>query len=338
MHRLKKAHLGDMDSITGELIKHGGDIPEELLEQFRKNIREGKCPSSTLLSQLVVVLRSREVYLDAKPHLLQHIDVCGALLAADIPDPEIETRLCDFLDRDGSSVLRYTVLRTLGDHGSTACLDTLRRLKEDSEAPYAVAKLFLNSLMPGDGGLFTPEQLTRGFQHKETILFGDEVRSALQKVVERNRPPPMEWSESTPAPSGIFDIADTHFNNGRVHLENGAVNEALSYLRKATEAIVKLIIKSGKFKGELPKGTDVKDIDEGNLEKLVNAAYKIGVPNVFCNPAGSIQRITNLIVHDQGVVPVEEVVDLEVAKGLFATWKNLRNFTAKELSGFPYPR
>lgn len=337
-HRIRTASAPDtMSAIVAECIADREKWPSELVAALRDKIPFSSIDSEHLI-RLILKEMDRELYRAAKPHLIHHREVLRDLIGK-VPDPEIEKRICDHLSHYRDTIDFCDLVASLGDHGSRASLATLEMLEFDLSAESARVAASKTDVEPDDEdhlsvvqirqivdtGQSAPQMAVRA-KRKQAVV------DALKKLRQTDRSPPSEWGdfqEEELSSQLQFAGADNHAIHARDCLRRGDVESALVALRKATEAVLKVMICSGKY--PLPNDWDMDKFSKSTLEPLIQQSSRVlpkysGVPNV----ARSIQSLTSEAAHDQP--ERHEPIPSDVAESVLNIWQLLRQRAWVELS------
>lgn len=337
-HRIRTASAADtMKAIVVECIADREKWPLELVAALREKIPFSRIDGEHLVG-LILKEMDRELYRAAKPQLIHNREVLRDLIGK-VPDPEIEERIRDHLSHYRDTIDFCDLVASLGEHGSRASLATLEMLEFDLSAESARVAASKIDVEPDDEGLLSVEQIRRMIdagqsapqmavraERKQTVV------DALKKLRQADRSPPSEWGDFQEEEQSSllqFAGADTHAIHAKDCLRRGDVESALVALRKATEAVLKVMVCSGKY--PLPNDWDKDKFSKSTLEPLIQQSSRVlpkssGVPNV----ARSIQSLTSEAAHDQP--ERHEPMPSEVAEGVLKIWQMLRQRAWIELS------
>jgi hypothetical protein len=333
-HRIRTASSADtMRAIVAECIADREKWPSELVAALRDKIPFSSIDGEHLVG-LILKERDRDLYRAAKPHLIHNREVLRDLIGK-VPDPEIEERICDHLSHYRDTIDFCDLVASLGDHGSRACLATLEMLEFDSSAESARVAASKTDVESDDEGHPSDEKIRQmivaGQSAPQTAVRAKRkqaVVDALKKLRQTDRSPPSDWGEERSSQLQ-FAGADKHAIHARDCLDRGDVESALVALRKATEAVLKVMVCSGKY--PLPNDWDMDKFSKSTLEPLIQQSSRVlprssGVPNL----ARSIQSLTSEAAHDQ---PERyEPISSNGAESVLTIWGELRKRAWKELS------
>lgn len=325
-----------MRAIVAECIADREKWPSELVAALRDKIPFSGIDGEQLVG-LILKEMDRELYRAAKPHLMHNREVLRDLIGR-VSDPEIEERICSHLSEYRNTIDFCDLIACLGEHGSRTSLATLEMLEFDLSAESARAAA-LPIPEPDDEGLFSVEQIRQMIdagQTKPQIAVREKskqaVVDALKKLRQADRPPPTEWAdfqEGELLSVLIFAGADKHTTHCEECLRRGDVESALVALRKATEAVLKAMVSSGKY--QLPADWDIDKFSKSTLEVLIQQSGR-----VFPKSSGvialarSIQGLTSEAAHDQP--EGHEPIPGDAAESVLRIWRLFRQRAQNALS------
>lgn len=335
-HRIRTASTADtMRAIVAECIADREKWPSELVAAVRDKIPFFWIDGEHLVG-LILKEMDRELYRAAKPQLIHNREVLRDLIGK-VPDPEIEKRICDHLSHYRDTIDFCDLVASLGDHGSRASLATLEMLEFDLSAESARVAASKTDVEPDAEGHLSVEQIRQminagsaGLQMAVRAKRKQAVVDALKKLRQTDRSPPSEWGDfQEEERSSQFAGADKHAFHAKDCLGRGDVESALVALRKATEAVLKAMVCSGKY--PLPNDWDMDKFSKSTLEPLIQQSSRVlpkssGVPSL----ARSIQSLTSEAAHDQP--ERHEPISSKGAKSVLTIWEELRKRAWKELS------
>lgn len=320
--RIAAAQLLELTELTEELVRLGSPVPEDLVAAIAERIERGHYVVTGAVASLVAVSRTRRLYAATREQLIKDTWALIALLRADIPDPDIEKRLCDQLYqvfRSSDDPRRSEILRALEEYGSTDCLDDLEAIRYEFEPRLRTARLARDigagtERIELQGG---PDALFQAVTHRADITFGEMVGIAVQRIQERGKAPVSGWGP-VPPPDDPFALAKSYIERAEQHVTGKDYGASLNYCRKALEAALKSLIKT--------LGLNVKKdgpVDKLELPPLIAAINsQVDLPKDIRMAIEAVQRDSTYGSHDQGVVP-NEVLTAAIAQATIDKYRQI---------------
>lgn len=336
--KIDQANASLLAQVAEELLCEGEAVPSDLVVALTLRLSSGAYLNSWTLGKLVVLSRNRDLY--EVPHtkniLLGSIDVLVDFLRAGIPDREIEVRICERLMRDfeeNSYGRRDFCLIGLRDYGSINCLDTLEAIDFDFHGRFQTAKTVAEALDQNsrrDESEITFMEWSDAVIRNTDLMLGARIKEAIEAVRSRNLQPKYEWSDQVspesvqiPLETDFFEQANGYLELARIQLDTD-LGSSLNNIRKATESLLKTVIKIQKIQ---PKSVDT--IDQMLLPSLIgtvmsNSGVKL-IPKHIHQYLSFIQSMSTMGSHDQGL-PSDSLFERGSVEGLLSTFNIVRKF------------
>jgi len=327
--KIKNADSSTMVKIVHPLLDQKEEIPAEVIQALRDRIQQGVYLDSFVMADLIV--RSKDYDLYQIPHTkamtLGNVDALIKLLSAEIPDGEIEERLCADLERriDGNDpVWRKYIVEALRDFGSIECLELLEAIDYEFDPKFKTASIITKAL-DATSTIGVPEDFRKWgarITSEVDLAFGELVKEAIISVRDRNRPRPPKWSYKPCSSTSVFSDARDYADKASSHL-NSDLGSALNNLRKATESLLKTLIKIRDIK---PKKD--KPIEQLELPELLSIIQtELRPPKPIFVQLETLQKQTTLGSHDQGH-PVDSFANKDTVSGLISTYNIVEKYFA----------
>lgn len=324
----------ERDSVLREMLSVDEDDPalHELVSVLCELLRAGQRVNGDLLTDLIVKTRSDELYRSARspnaegPILTFDPIRASRLLAARIPDPEIEDWLCIDLERRWKEdiVWRKQIVEALKDHGSIDCLPVMYAIEYEFSGRFKAAKTISEAGADRDA----PEDFEsweRQVGRKVDIAFGELLREAIARISARGDPHPATAFGLHSAVKKRFARADEHLSMSK----DADIAGRLNALRRALESVLKEVIKELR----LPVKRQ-EPIDELALDVLMAIVQGgVDLPKPIRQFLQELQNRTTLGSHDQGDFRVEDLVPEDAWKGILATFGIVKNHFEMLLDG-----
>ncbi len=327
-----------LEQIGEELLSEGEAAPLELIAALTLRLTRGAYIYSRTLAKLVILFRNQDLY--EVPHtksmLLGSIDVLVDFLRASIPDREIEVRICERLMHDfekNSYGFREYCLIGLRDYGSINCLDTLEAIDFDFHGRFQTARTVDEALEQNsryDKSEISFTDWSDAVIRNTDLVLGERIKEAIAAVRSRNLQPKYEWSDQVtpvsvhvPLETVFFEQANGYLELARIQLDTD-LGSSLNNIRKATESLLKTVIKIQKIQ---PKSVDT--IDQMLLPSLIgtvmsNSGVKL-IPKHIHQYLTFIQSMSTMGSHDQGL-PSDSLFERGSVEGLLSTFNIVRKF------------
>lgn len=318
--------------IVEELIAEEKQAPAEVIDALKERISKGIYIDSWTMGKLIVFSRDRDLY--QIPHMksmvLGNVEVLVDLLHAGIPDGAIEDRLCERLADDfdrNAYGFRQFVMEALRDYGSIKCLDTLEAIDFDFHGRFQTAKTFDDALgkQPGKAGESFSEWGERVIRGTDVML-GKLLKDAISSVRERNLSGEDSWNDEPKQSDSRFPQATGYIDLAHSHL-SGDLGAALNNIRKATESLLKSVIK-----GQEIQPDKKEPIDEMQLPTLMaivmDKRHKRNPEKYIYQYLEILQKQTTLGSHDQGT-PIDNLVERSMVEGAIAMFNLVHKYFEK---------
>jgi len=287
------------------------------------------------LQAAVIAARDRDLYMAAKPFLMQW-DRQIELLKAQLPDSGIEEQLCEELWRckpgdafDNAS--RRFITDALSVDGTVGCLGALEALLYDLAPRISTARVVHEAMgySQAPDEELDVQQLLDGAVRRIDIEYGRVLREAVAAIRVRNVAPRNEWNiESivTPQPN-LFASARNYIQEAE-KLCDSKMGAALNEVRKATEAMLKEALGRAGVTTNA-KGDSIEGFVLGALVTL--AKEKIALREITIKGLDLIRLDTNTGSHDQGLAE-EEYLTPDTVRGAIARYRLVETQVMKLLT------
>lgn len=323
--KLANPNRTTMNDISSQIIELRDNFPQDLLDTFIKNIKNGYYPDRSVHLKVVISLRNKNLYQASKSVLINGVWDKIELIKADIPDPEIEQRLTNslidyFVD---DFVIRKEIVECLRDYGSIECLDSLYGLEFDYDPKYktdiaiqkGLDKLNIEIDFDDVESLTDEEKRTlvrRGADNLirgVDITFGKLLKDSIKVISQRNKTPKQDWF----AQKDLISVYLKSYNYALIKAKEKYRDDfrgALNATRQSLEALLKHIVYEKGLKPEAQ--IDVLQIE--NLVQILRDA-KLDIPKPIFTQIELVQKQSTIGSHDQGSISHEDIFTPQMILG-----------------------
>ena len=329
--KIGKADNSKLEEIAEELISEGAQTPKEVIDALTQRLRDGAILGSLTMGKLIVLFRDRDLYQipHTKAMFLGNVEVLVDLLRSKIPHSEIEEHLCDRLVHDfeeNSFGSRQIVLEALRDFGSIKCLDTLEMIDYDFHGRFNTSKYVIDAINANEpnrqGGISNKKFLDRA-KHRANVMLGNLLEDAISAVSERKVVGEYEWNDQLTQLNSLFPRAAEYIAFAHSHLDDD-LGSALNNIRKATEYVLKTVIKSQGIKPDKKEPIDGLQLPT-LMAVLMDKQNEKNPEKHIYQYLESLQKLTTLGSHDQGD-PIDKMVDRKMVEGAISTYNKVQEY------------
>ena len=160
------------------------------------------------------------------------------------------------------------------------------------------------------------------------VMLGKLLKEAIASVRERNVLGDDIWRDESKESYSKFPHTTPYINFARSHL-SGDLGAALNNIRKATESLLKSVIKLTAIQPD--KKEPIEEMQLPTLMAIVmDKKHKRNPDKYIYQYLEILQKQTTLGSHDQGA-PIHEMVDRNMVEGVISTFNKVQQYFEKHV-------